>query len=74
MSYDGHYPKIPGASITLEDAAMLQRMYKRNDTISLKLVIETPVEVDVVSYNVVAEMTGYLNPEQVLVTSGHLDS
>ncbi|KAF7278802.1 hypothetical protein GWI33_007953 [Rhynchophorus ferrugineus] len=70
---DGVVP-IPTASITKEDANMLQRMQDRGDTIKLKLVLNYTQYPDSKSRNSVGEIIGSSLPEKVVLVSGHIDS
>ncbi|XP_050518668.1 carboxypeptidase Q-like isoform X1 [Diabrotica virgifera virgifera] len=72
--YEDSIPKIAAASITIEDAHMLQRMQDRGEKIVLKLNIQTQNLDPVTSRNVVAEIKGSRDPEKVVLVSGHIDS
>uniref|UniRef100_A0A6P7FLG6 Carboxypeptidase Q n=1 Tax=Diabrotica virgifera virgifera TaxID=50390 RepID=A0A6P7FLG6_DIAVI len=72
--YEDSIPKIAAASITIEDARMLQRIQDRGDKIVLKLNIQTQNLDPVTSRNVVAEIKGSRDPEKVVLVSGHIDS
>jgi len=74
MDYQDGIPKIPTACITIEDAEMLARMYARNQTVILHLQMEAHQGPEVTSYNILAEVIGRENPEQVVVLGGHSDS
>jgi carboxypeptidase Q len=63
VSYDGNYPLIPAAAISVEDAEMLLRMKNRGQKIKLNLYLENHTEDDCTSYNVVAEVKGSEHPE-----------
>jgi len=73
-AYPDTLPKIPHAAISLEDAAMLHRMYDRRQkpVITLKLSAETFE--DAVSYNVMGEIRGSEKPEEIIAIGGHIDS
>jgi len=73
-SYNGNVTKIPAASITVEHARMFQRYQDRNETITLRLNLQSTTHNDSTSRNTVAEVTGSTNPEKVVIVSGHLDS
>ncbi len=74
MSYNDSVPKIPHAAITLEDAAMLQRMQDRGERPVVRLRMSARTLPDAPSRNVVAELKGSEKPEEVVVLGGHLDS
>ena len=58
MEYDPKYPKIPCAAITVEDSEMFRRMQNRNQTIIVRLVIETQFVPNSYSNNLVFEIRG----------------
>lgn len=66
--------KIPHAAITVEDAAMLQRMQDRGETIRVKLYMEAQNLPDAPSRNIIAEIKGSEHPEEIVVLGGHIDS
>lgn len=74
QSYNDNVTRIPTACITVEDAAMLQRMQDRGQNIKIFLKMEAKNEAPVVSRNTVVEVTGQTEPENVVLLSGHLDS
>lgn len=74
MGYEEDIPKIPHAAITMEDAMMLGRMAERGERIVASLYMEAHFEDDVSSRNVVAELVGRENPEEIVVLGGHIDS
>ena len=51
--YNETYPRIPAASITIEDSEMLQRMQDRGQTIKVQLVMENKFQENCYSNNVV---------------------
>lgn len=65
--------KIPVAAVTVEDAQMLLRMYRRGDKITMKLQMEDRNLGDAISRNTIAEFAGK-SAQPVVVVSGHLDS
>lgn len=67
-------PNIPGASITPEDAMMLHRMQNRGETPVIKLVMNAKTLPMSPSRNVIAEIRGSENPDEVVVLGGHFDS
>jgi carboxypeptidase Q len=74
MSYSGAVRKIPHAAITVEDAAMMQRMQDRGEKIVVRLQMSAATLPDVPSSNIVAEITGREKPEEIVLVSGHIDS
>lgn len=74
MHYADSLPRIPHAAITPEDAAMLLRMQRRGQTVTLRLFMEARSFPDTLSRNVMAEIRGWEHPEELVVFGGHLDS
>lgn len=74
LQYVAGVPKIPGAAIASEDADRLQRMSDRGDRIVLRLQMDAHFEADVPSANVIGELRGREQPDEVVVVGGHLDS
>ena len=74
MRYEDEVKRIPHAAIAIEDAEMLQRMHDRGQTIRLHLQMEAHSLPDAPSRNVVAELVGTTNPEEIIVLGGHIDS
>ncbi|MFH6989128.1 M20/M25/M40 family metallo-hydrolase [Flavobacterium collinsii] len=73
----GDLPKdqyIPTAAISTNGAELLSKSLKTNP--SLKFYFKQSCETlpDVLSYNVIGEMTGTENPGNIMVVGGHLDS
>ncbi|CAH1791939.1 unnamed protein product [Owenia fusiformis] len=74
QDYTPGVKKIPTACITVEDAEMLHRMQKRGEKLTIRLKMNAKNNPYVKSRNTVAEITGSVYPEQVVIVSGHLDS
>lgn len=73
QNYEENVRKIPVAAVTVEDAYMLLRMYRRGETITVKLEMEDFNLGNSSSRNTIAELTGQ-SSQPVVVVSGHLDS
>jgi len=76
MSY-GDTPankRIPAAAISTNDAKYLSGMLKIQNDLEFYFKMNCEVHADVESYNVIGEITGTQNPEQIMVVGGHLDS
>jgi carboxypeptidase Q len=75
QNYEDDAPKIPVASVTVEDAEMLLRMYRRNQQVTIHLEMEDGNCGNVVTRNTIGELQGttYKN-KSVVIVSGHLDS
>jgi carboxypeptidase Q len=67
-------PKIPGASITPEDAMMLHRLQDLGETPVIRLTMGAKTLPDVPSRNIIAEIRGSEKPDEIVVLGGHIDS
>jgi carboxypeptidase Q len=74
MEYDPAFPKIPSAAVTIEASTQMRRMQQRGERIQMRLEMGAQTLPDVPSANVVAEIRGTEQPEEVIILSGHLDS
>jgi hypothetical protein len=66
--------RIPAAAISTNGAELLSKSLKGNPNASFYLKQSCQTFDDVLSYNVVGEMTGSEFPERIMVVGGHLDS
>ena len=76
MSY-GDTPvnqRIPSAAISTNDAVLLSSMLKLDSTIKFYFKQNCKQLKDVLSYNVIGEITGSQFPKEYIVVGGHLDS
>ena len=74
LDYEEGTPRIPAASITVEDAEWLRRMAAAGETVTVSLSMEAHLEGEADSANVMAEIRGSERPAEVVVMGGHLDS
>lgn len=74
QEYQDGVKQIPTACITVEDAEMLQRIQDRGEAIRIAMRMNAQNLPPSVSRNTVAEVMGAVNPEQIVLVSGHLDS
>jgi carboxypeptidase Q len=72
--YAENITQIPVAAITIEDAQLLHRIYKRGERIVVKLQMEAQNLGSGLSRNAIGELLGRQNPEQIVIVSGHQDS
>ena len=73
----GDLPKaqhIPTAAISTNGAELLSQKLKANPQLQFYLKQSCQSYDDVLSYNVVGEITGSEHPEKIMVVGGHLDS
>jgi hypothetical protein len=73
MQYADSVEKIPAAAVSTSDAEKISEMLKKQ---KLHFVMEMDCRnyPDERSYNVIAEMTGKVYPDQIITFGGHLDS
>uniref|UniRef100_A0A1B0CNJ5 Carboxypeptidase Q n=1 Tax=Lutzomyia longipalpis TaxID=7200 RepID=A0A1B0CNJ5_LUTLO len=74
QDYEDGVRKIPVASVTVEDAMRLLRMYRRNETIRIHLEMNDVDKGVAKSRNTIGELQGRKENSSVVVVSGHLDS
>lgn len=66
--------RIPAAAISTNGAELLSKSLKVNPNATFYLKQSCQTFADVLSYNVVGELTGTEHPERIMVVGGHLDS
>jgi carboxypeptidase Q len=69
----GPGPQIPTAALSVEDAALLARLAARGP-VTVHLVLEDGARPDAPSFNVLAELRGREQPEEIVVIGAHIDS
>lgn len=74
LEYAPNAPKIPAAALSVEDAAMIQRLVDSGTPVRVRLRMEAHQDPDSDSHNVVGEIRGREKPEEVVVLGGHIDS
>jgi len=73
----GDIPKdnyIPTAAISTNAAELLSKKLKENSKLKFYMKLSCQTLDDVLSYNVIGEITGSVNPEKIMTVGGHLDS
>jgi len=73
MHYADSIPKIPASAISTLDAEILGELAK-NETVQLVIEMDCRDYPDVTSFNVIGELTGKTNPNNIITFGGHLDS
>ena len=73
LRYADDAPKIPAASVATEDADLIAHLTSEGK-VRMQLVLTPQTLPDAVSYNVVADLKGSEQPDQIVIVSGHLDS
>src|ERR1700722_15582524 len=74
LEYSDGFPKIPAASVTIEDALLIQRLVDSGNTVTAHLEMEARMLPDADSANVIGEIPGRERPDEIVVIGGHLDS
>jgi len=77
MQSYGDLPKeqyIPTAAISTKGADLLSQQLKANNQLQFYMKMNCHQFEDVLSYNVVGEITGSQDPNKIMVVGGHLDS
>jgi carboxypeptidase Q len=74
MGYEEGVKKIPSVALSIEDAEMLSELLKTNSNALAYLNVNSQTFPDKDSYNVIAEITGSVEPDKIITFGGHLDS
>ncbi len=74
LEYAEDAPKIPAAALSVEDAAMIQRLVDGGTPVRVHLMMEAHLEAPADSHNVIGEIRGREKPQEVVVLGGHIDS
>ncbi|WP_264520856.1 M20/M25/M40 family metallo-hydrolase [Flavobacterium sp. N1994] len=73
----GDLPKekyIPTAAISTNGAELLSKKLKGNSGLKFYMKLSCQTFEDVLSYNVIGEITGSEHPEKIMIVGGHIDS
>jgi hypothetical protein len=74
MAYDKDQPKIPAASITVEDTELLDRLALQGKALQIRLSMGAQMLADAESANVIAEIRGRELPDEIVLLAAHIDS
>ena len=75
MNYEDGLKKIPAAAISTEAATALEKLMNGNKSkLTFYFEMDCKVLPDKKSHNVIAEMRGSKNPNNIITIGGHLDS
>jgi hypothetical protein len=66
--------RIPVAAVSVEDAAMIQRLAESGVSVRVRLKMEAHQEPDADSHNVVGDLRGRDKPQEIVLLGGHIDS
>ncbi|XP_053600178.1 carboxypeptidase Q-like isoform X2 [Plodia interpunctella] len=65
--------KIPTAAITIEDADLISRLYKRGEKVVLNIQMQSTYDTKT-SRNTLIDYKGTQDPDKLVIVSGHIDS
>lgn len=74
MGYEEGVGKIPAVALSIEDADYLSKLLQTKPNSKAYIHINSESLPDKQSYNVIAEIRGSENPDQIITFGGHLDS
>lgn len=74
MRYEQSVKKIPIAAVSAPDADQLERIFKRQQPVKVKLTLTPEMVGEKQSGNVIADIKGSERPEEIVIIGGHLDS
>ena len=74
MAYTDDIPHIPHAALTIEDAMMIRNQQENGEKIVIQLNMDAKMAPDRWSRNIVADLKGSENPDEIVVLGGHIDS
>ena len=72
--YEPGVRQIPAAAISTEDATALSKMLKEDPNLEFHMEMFCENLPPVISHNVIADIKGSEEPDEVILVSGHLDS
>ena len=74
MKYEDGVARIPAAALSVPDADLLANMLRRGKPVTVEMNIQAGFSGSKTEYNVIGEITGRSNPDEVVIIGGHLDS
>lgn len=74
ISYQDDVKKIPAAALSTNDASKLEAIINRGEKVSFHFEMDCKTFPEKLSYNVIAEIKGNVNPNNIITVGGHLDS
>lgn len=75
MQYEEGLERIPAAALSTEDATALEKLINESkDKLTFHFEMDCKVLPDKKSHNVIAELQGSENPNNIITIGGHLDS
>lgn len=73
MKYNDSFPKIPAAALGLKDADKLSNLCSKNN-VTISINTNGRFLPDVTAYNIIGELKGTSNADEIISIGGHLDS
>ena len=73
LNYQDGVPRIPAAALSIPDAEQLERLAALGP-VKIRLVLTPTFQANAPSWNVVGEIRGSENPDEIVLIGGHLDS
>jgi hypothetical protein len=73
-AYNDSFPKIPAVAISTKDADWLSQQLKQQTALTAYFKTSCMMLPDVLSYNVIGEIKGSTQPQEIITVGGHLDS
>lgn len=74
MNYKEGITKIPAAAISTRDCVKLKQQLLNGKKVTVSLNLQCKNLPEITSYNVIGEIKGSENPENIILVGGHLDS
>lgn len=74
MRYEDGTPRIPAAALSAEDAELLHRRLQAGEAVRVRLRMGAKLDGEVDSWNVIGEVPGRTQPDEVVLLGAHLDS
>ncbi len=72
--YNEKFEKIPALAVSSKDSEILSNLLKKAPNSKILMSVDTKIMESVESYNVIAEIKGKTNPEEVIIIGAHIDS
>jgi hypothetical protein len=74
LIYEEGATKIPTATVSVEDADLIERLVSSGAPVKLRLEMEAHFEPDGEDHNVTGDLRGSEKPQEIVVLGGHIDS
>ena len=74
LKYADDVPKIPAAAVTIEDAMLIHRIVRSGSEVRVRMQLDDRKDPDRDGANVVTQIRGRTDPEEIVLIGAHLDS